>query len=101
MHKSWHKSRKGQSGQMMESSKGGKLQKQAGTFTPGAMCVCVCVCVLVVAVMMLSEVMHGHLVGHVMLVWAEVCTLRIGSRLILVLETGLLGWETGEKRDEK
>ena len=45
MHKSWHKSRKGQSGQMMESSKGGKLQKQAGTFTPGAMCVCVCVCV--------------------------------------------------------
>ena len=100
MHKSWHKSCKGQSGQMMESSKGGKLQKQAGTFTPGAG-VCVCVCVLVVAVMMLSEVMHGHLVGHVMLVWAEVRTLRIGSRLILVLETGLLGWETGEKRDEK
>ena len=59
-----------------------------------------CVCVLVVAVMMLSEVMHGHLVGHVMLVWAEVCTLRIGSRLILVLETGLLGWETGGTPDE-
>ena len=65
------------------------------------LCVCVCVCVLVVAVMMLSEVMPGPLVGHVMFVWAEVRTLRIGSTLILVLGTGLLGWETGEKRDEK
>ena len=87
---------------MIESSKGGKLQRTSWHLYPRSpVCVCVCVCVLVVAVMMLSEVMHGHLVGHVMLVWAEVCTLRTGRILILVLEMGLLGWETGEKKDGK